>query len=444
MLTDVPQINQKDFKTLVRTAIRCGTNILIIGPSGGGKTLIAKEVADEENSDLIYINLAVLERTDFQGFPVLSEDKSMVSYATPDYLPFSDSKFKIDIKKLEDLKLLVADNPTVMREIDAKITDLKNKQYLASVASAKSMIETERFKAEIEKIVSSKSGASDRPITFLFDEADKAATETTQTLLELLQFGSINGRKLNVKACILTGNLPDEHAHVSQISHAITKRCSTYVMNIDFQVWREWAFKNGVHDHIVQFLSNEPGLLYKKAPDGDVTAYALPSPRTWVMASDMIHKMESDDYFRKMPDHKLDELKMTIIAGNVGDTAAAKYRAWYNHYRKWDPAIQELIEQGKHPDFSNAGSAEQLIVAIAACSKVYAELKPNNEKKIKQIAKNVYSWLVTQPDDIAHGSIRISFGGDFKSAYTYGLSKIPEAIAAFKKIQETLDSYEEK
>lgn len=447
MLTDVPQINQKNFKTLVRTAIRCGSNILVIGPSGGGKTIIANEACREEACRLIYINLAVLERTDFQGFPVISDDKKLVSYATPEYLPFADATTRDARNSLEALMTVVdrQENPAVAKFVDDKLADLKSKDAARVIRSAAPLLAgaDKTVIKEMENVIKTMAAdvKSDEAIVFLFDEVDKAATETTQTLLELLQFGSINGRKLNVKACILTGNLPDEHAHSSQISHAISKRCSTYRMDIDFGIWRDWAFKNGVHDHVIQFLSNEPGLIYKGVPDGDVTAYALPSPRTWVAAGEMLKVMDEDSFFDKMSDEQKLDLKFSVIAGNVGATAAAKFRTWFNHYRKWDHAINELVENGKNPDLSKASAQEHLIVAIAACSRVYSELKPKNDKRIADVTKHVYKWLASENYDVQHAAVRISFGGDFDTCHKYKLTGIGEFVAIFKGLKEKFKDY---
>jgi MoxR-like ATPase len=436
MLTDVHTINQSKFKELLKVHIQCEENLLVIGPSGGGKTVIAKSVADQLGCDLVYVNLAVMERTDFQGFPVLADDKQSVDYATPTFLCFTDTAASQEISKLERNRSALDESKDkkAIAALDARIKTLKNQEEEQKLINLyNSGIRTPDLEAKVKAALEERKKS--RPIVFLFDEVDKAATETNQTLLELLQFKSINGRPLNVKACILTANLPDEHAHSNQISHAISKRCSTYRLDIEFDIWRDWAFKNDVHTHIIQFLSSHDKLLYQPAPDGDATAYALPSPRTWVSASDKLKTLDA----MNVPDK--DSLMTAIIAGNVGETAAIKFASWYEHYRKWDSAIEDLVEKGKAPDLSKAGAQEVLIVAIAACSKVYTELKPNNDARIKKVVKNVYKWLGTQSKDVQHGAIRISFGGDFHTAYQYGFSKIEESMNIFNDLKKDFEKY---
>lgn len=450
MLTNVRVINQKQFKAITKFAIRAGGNVLVLGPSGGGKTIITKEAAAEENCRMIYINLSVLERTDFQGFPVISEDRSLVSYATPDFLPFADTATRDEKASLEKFKASLAfddkENKDVLKFIENRLVDLKTKEDALALKAVAPYVQKAPAVAlkRIKELATAAQSIlkDDEPIVFLFDEVDKAATETTQTLLEILQFGSINGRKLNVKSCILTGNLPDEHAHTNQISHAISKRGTSYVLDLDFNMWREWAFKHGVHDHIIQFLSTEPKFLYQKAPDGDPTAYALPSPRTWTEAAKQLQVFDTDKEFSRMSEDKALAFKMDILAGHVGDGAAAKFRTWFQYYRRFDPAINDLVEHGKHPDVSKLQAEEQLILAIAACSKVYAELKPNNKKRIESVTKNVYDWLGTIHPDMQMGAVRLSFGGDWDNCHKYDLPKIPEFVKVFKGIKKKMGDWD--
>ena len=451
MLTNVREINQKEFKSMAKFAIRNGGNIMVLGPSGGGKTIITKEAAAEEKCNMIYINLSVLERTDFQGFPVISDDRSLVSYATPDFLPFADTDIRDERNALiafrDSLSEKDKKNGDVLSFIGHRLEELQEKQNARALVNAAPYIR-KAPKSALDRIkelatVAQNNLGTDEPIVFLFDEVDKAATETTQTLLEVLQFGSVNGRKLNMKAAILTGNLPDEHAHTNQISHAISKRCLSFKMNLDFNMWREWAFKHDVYDHIIQFLSTDPKYLYQSAPDGDPTAYALPSPRTWTTAAQHLKAFDEDSDFRRLGEESALKFKMDILAGHVGDAATSKFRTWYQYYRRFDPAINALVEHGTHPDISKLKAEEILVMSIAACSRVYAELKPkNNKKRIETVTKNVYSWLGTLNPDMQMGAVRLSFGGDWENCHKYNLPSIPEFVKVFKGIKQKMGDWE--
>jgi MoxR-like ATPase len=82
-----------------------------------------------------------------------------------------------------------------------------------------------------------------KPMVLLVDEIDKAKPELQNPLLELFQFHSINGTKLNIQAIIATGNLPEEGAFSQPISHALTNRCKVFKLTHSFESWRDWAQK---------------------------------------------------------------------------------------------------------------------------------------------------------------------------------------------------------
>src|SRR5260221_8265 len=181
---------------------------------------------------LIYINLSVLERTDFQGMPVISQDRTTVSYATPDFLPFNDVKVKHELgyfnllRKFTDdkrfTKFLTSNKMDVNKlisNIDARLDQITSigelKKLKEHVSFSTKLKEFGNFDNILSKYLDELNVAelSEKPIVFLFDEVDKASHEVLQTLLEFLQFHSVNGRQMNIKGCILTGNLPDEFAN---------------------------------------------------------------------------------------------------------------------------------------------------------------------------------------------------------------------------------------
>ena len=359
----------------------------------------------------------MLERTDFQGFPVISDDKSVVNYATASFMPFSDSDTTKERAILINLLQTISkDHTDFHKEINERLKELdsieKNKLFTNALPYFRGKSGVYKYLADY---LSENGPKSEQPITVIFDEVDKAPYETNQPLLEFLQFCSINGRKLNVKSCILTANLPDENAHSNNISHAISKRCMSFKLNIVFEQWLDWAFKNGVHEYITQYLSSDNMAIYEKAPDGDPTAYALPAPRTWTQAGKSLTDIDNDKNYEKLKPENLDRLRMLAISGNVGTSASAKFEAWFKYYREFDPAIKALVEDGTFPEeFLNKNGRnlkedqEKLIIAIAACSRHAKEIKEDNRQTLKKVTKNVYGWLVTQKEEHQIAACRMS------------------------------------
>lgn len=192
----------------------------------------------------------------------------------------------------------------------------------------------------------------------LFDEVDKALPDVTAPLLEILQFKTINGKKINAASCILTGNLMNEGAYSNQISTALLDRGSKYILKFDFLHWVEWAKANQVHDLILGFLRSDPGFACGK--DDDV-AYASPSPRGWTQASMALLKAKE----LKIVDG---ETIAQIVSGFVGDEAGLRFKIWYEYYRKFEPFIHSIIDAGKMTfNFNELMPTEKLVFVISAC-----------------------------------------------------------------------------
>lgn len=192
----------------------------------------------------------------------------------------------------------------------------------------------------------------------LFDEVDKAPPEVTAPLLEILQFKAINGKRIDVAGCILTGNLINEGAYSNQMSTALLDRGAKYILSFNFDKWVDWAKSNKVHDLILGFLRSTPELACGKVED---SCYASPSPRGWTMASESLLKAR---------EQKISDIESVtqIISGYVGGEAGLRFKIWYEHYRKFEPFVHSLIESGAMTlDFKSLMPAEKLVFVITAC-----------------------------------------------------------------------------
>lgn len=192
----------------------------------------------------------------------------------------------------------------------------------------------------------------------LFDEVDKASPEVTAPLLEILQKKTINGKPINASSCILTGNLASEGAYSNDISTALLDRGAKYILSFSFDKWVEWAKKNNIHDLILGFLIREPELACGEVENIN---YASPSPRGWTYASEALNKA------RELKIVDIDSV-VNIISGYVGYEAGLKFKVWYEYYRKFEPFILSLIENGEcSVDIANLDPTEIIIFCTTAC-----------------------------------------------------------------------------
>lgn len=239
----------------------------------------------------------------------------------------------------------------------------------------------------------------------LFDEVDKAAPEVMAPLLEISQFKTVNGKRLNAVACIFTGNLMEEGAYSNMINTALLDRCAKFILSFDFNVWLEWA-KNNIHPLIIAFLNSNQDLAVGPI---ETTELATPSPRSWHLSSDALiqaHKNKITD---------IDTIT-NIIAGFVGVQASLKFESWYRYSRVFEKYIIDLLENGScEKDIRTLETTEQLVFTIMTCYHAKTKILKSTGKKKNRYLDNLCRFMIDQevPREIQLVSLNSCFPFEF-------------------------------
>lgn len=265
----------------------------------------------------------------------------------------------------------------------------------------------------------------------LFDEVDKAPSEVTAPLLEILQFRAINGTPLNVAGCILTGNLSNEGAYSNLISSALLDRGSKYILSFNFEKWVDWAKLNNVHDLILGFLRSNPEFACGKIED---SCYASPSPRSWTLASDALIKARE----LKIVDI---ETVAQIISGFVGGEAGLRFKIWYEHYRRFEPHVISLIETGEMTfDFYTLAPTEKVVFVVSACyyakQRVFGESSKSKNRFV--YLENLCKFFTNYQVDSEVQVMGLYNSFDFDMIAKHKLYTCKEFFDLFTKISENV------
>lgn len=252
----------------------------------------------------------------------------------------------------------------------------------------------------------------------LFDEVDKAHHEVTSPLLEILQFGKINGKRINCAGCILTGNLGNEGAYSNVMNLALLDRGAKYILKFNFDKWMEWARTNGVHDLILGFLDRNPEMACGAV---ETIHYASPSPRGWTLASEAMFKA------KKLGVVDIETITY-IISGFVGAEAGLQFETWYKYYRRFESQILSLIEVGEYPlDYDSLDITEKYVFCTTTC---FLAKRRIIESKIKnkqiQYAENVVKFFdkFHVEEEVQVVTMRNSFPFEFITKYKLYESKM--------------------
>ena len=447
-LQNVASIDQQALAAYYRLAIRGNDNCLVFGPSGTGKTEIAYQACEAEDVECIYWNLSVTERPDIQGLPRVSDDGLVAEYAAPERLPFEDVRSRVVRKALacfnngatlhtSTAKLYLERLLIELKAAEEAETLRKVVKYVDEEAARKQI---ERAILELEKKVKSIRG---KKASILFDEVDKAPTECLQPLLEMLLTRRINDRPLHLGSCLLTANLPDEHAHSEPLSHPITNRTMVFQLEPNFDAWVNWAVTHGVHPLFTGFLAwpEHRDLFHKRPSNNEIHCYGFPTPRSWTHASRLAYLLdEQKDLYNEISHPEI--FKQNLIASKVGVEAATKLAVWDQYYQKLGPVITKAFE-GKKPDLSQYSVDEKLVCLIGASARFVAFAREETELHlIHDRARAVYSWMGQANTDLQVAALRGTCDANLFSEK--GLSDLDEVAKIWWEIvRSTRDDDEE-
>lgn len=258
--------------------------ILLMGPPGIGKTQIMEQVARECNIALVAYTITHHTRQSAVGLPFIEKKE----YGGKNYT----------------------------------VTDYSMSEIIASVYEKQE-----------------KTGLS-QGILFI-DEINCVSETLAPTMLQFLQYKTFGNQKVPEGWIIIAaGNPPEYNKSVREFDSVTLDRVRKIEIDPDFEVWKEYAYKQAIHPAVIHYLDirRENFYRFETTPDGVFFSTA----RGWEDLSEMLVVLE--------------ELSIPVDAEFVyeyiqHDRIAkdfSNYYELYNKYRK-DYKIEEIL-QGKYSD----------------------------------------------------------------------------------------------
>lgn len=154
---------------------------------------------------------------------------------------------------------------------------------------------------------------------FVLEEINRAQLDVQQAVLQLLTDKKIGPHELPKNTLIIISINPagDNNIYnVDELDPVFINRICTINIEADKDDWVRYAINNNFNDKIINFINNDEKWLSVK-PTVDKTGKALPSPRTWELASKILKMVEKNN--------NLESSLIDILSGVVGRTAATTF-----------------------------------------------------------------------------------------------------------------------
>jgi len=259
-------MNFTDTLKSVDLVLATGEVPLIVGESGIGKTVLAKEIANKNKWSFIVIDGNLLKEGEIGGLPTIES-----------YTRINHHGDKVE------KKTTVYAVHNKLREIDEEI-------------------------------------AKGKTVLLFIDEINRCEHTVQQELMNLILNREINGYKLHESVKIVAAMNPsskygaDFDYQVVDMDVAQENRFVWLHMEPDYMQWLDWAIDAGIEQKVIEFISTFPEYLHKKSED-DIRA----TPRSYERISGIykIYKQKKDSIPRSV--------FLNVIRGNVGKLIAEEF-----------------------------------------------------------------------------------------------------------------------
>ncbi len=253
--------------------------ILLIGPPGIGKTQIMEQVAGECKVALVAYTITHHTRQSAVGLPFIRKRK------------YNGKEFSV--------------TEYTMSEIIASVYD---------------KIEYTGLKEGI----------------LFIDEINCVSETLAPTMLQFLQYKSFGNKRIPEGWIIITaGNTPEYNRSVRDFDTVTLDRVRKMIVEPDLNVWKEYAYKQGIHGAIISYLDIRKENFYRVeiTPDGTFFATA----RGWEDLSEMLAACEE----LSLP--VTEDLVVQYIQHNAIARDFANYYELYNKYKEVY-SIEEILK----------------------------------------------------------------------------------------------------
>lgn len=206
---------------------------------------------------------------------------------------------------------------------------------LGSQLAPEDIIGIPQIKGETSEFLPPKMIARKEPYVLFLDELNACTQEVQKAFYSLIHERRIGEYHLPEGSIVIgAGNRAQDSAIVKTMSSALINRMFHVQLRVDSKQWLEWAYENGVHPWVVEYITQRPDHLFSVPPK---TEEPYSTPRSWHMLSDSLKEFGAGD--KDVPEEMLRTLAYGSISASHAEMFIAFIKQIKNRY-----AIHDIIK----------------------------------------------------------------------------------------------------
>lgn len=168
--------------------------------------------------------------------------------------------------------------------------------------------------------------ARKEPYCLFLDELNACSQEVQKSFYSLIHEHRIGEYELPKGSIVIgAGNRAQDSAIVKPMSSALINRMMHIQLRASHQDWLEWASINGIHTHVIEYISLRPDHLLAQPPKHEEP---FSTPRSWHMLSDVLN-----EYGEEITDETLEILAHSCLSTHHATQFKAFIKQINNRYK---------------------------------------------------------------------------------------------------------------
>lgn len=157
---------------------------------------------------------------------------------------------------------------------------------LGSQLAPEDIIGIPLIKGETSEFLPPKMIARKEPYVLFLDELNACSQEVQKAFYSLIHERRIGEYHLPEGSIVIgAGNRTQDSAIVKTMSSALINRMFHVQLKADPKQWLTWAYENGIHPWVIDYITQRPDHLFSEPPK---TEEVYSTPRSWHMLSDAL------------------------------------------------------------------------------------------------------------------------------------------------------------
>lgn len=157
---------------------------------------------------------------------------------------------------------------------------------LGSQLAPEDIIGIPQIKGETSEFLPPKMIARKEPYCLFLDELNACSQEVQKAFYSLIHEKRIGEYHLPAGSVVIgAGNRSQDSAIVKTMSSALINRMFHVQLKADSSQWLSWAYENGIHPWVTDYITQRPDHLFSPPPK---TEEPYSTPRSWHMLSDAL------------------------------------------------------------------------------------------------------------------------------------------------------------